>query len=288
MRVSPFILLCLVATFLCMPIAHTAVALLREIGDTQYWLIAHLLVGSLGFAIILYGLKQQELQGSISGFIGAHLVFIGFFEGGFAFFAKLLNIQPLLHPKTGEVLLAPALQVNEASFFILLPLLLLIYANKHIRCNMMIWLRKRFATDLGKSKSEATNRPFAQIVATETIFVIWTIYSLSLVTLDYRLLGAEHWLSMLIYTGLLAWPLYLSYRIFKLKQLGSIFRYAIPVSILYWTWIEMFASMDMITEFYLLPKTFPLLNMVLVLIAVSSFYWLYQRSAYSKSYIASS
>lgn len=271
------ILLCIIATFLMMPIAHLLVALLKEVKEPNLWIWGHLILGLLGCVVIWAGLKKQGLQASVLGFVGAHLIFLGFFELSFAWFAKLLNVPPLLDPESGKVVLSPALQVNEATFFILLPLLFLVYANKNVRCNMLVWLRKQFRADLGQITLPVSNRPIAQIVATETIFIIWSIYSLSLLTLDHRILGATHWLSMLIYIGLLVWPLYLNYRIMKFQQAGIIFRYAIPVSVLYWAWVEMFASMDMITELYLRPFEYPLFNITLIFAAVVSLVLVYRH-----------
>ena len=37
---------------------------------------------------------------------------------------------------------------------------------------------------------------------------------------------------------------------------GAILRYAIPIGVLLWSWVEMLASMDAISEYYLRPYDF--------------------------------
>lgn len=151
-------------------------------------------------------------------------MFTGFFEFTFALFGDLFNIPPLLNPETCNVLLSPGLQVNEASFFILLPLFLLFYANRQVHCNMIVWLRKHLRMETGDPTEPSKGRPYARIVASETLFIIWMVYAISLITMDPRVLGPTHWLSMTIYTWFLIWPIYLIYRIRLIHAPGAALR----------------------------------------------------------------
>lgn len=252
-----FSVICIVATLAMMPVAHSIVGLLHSIQGEWIWGYANIAIGFSGFACIWFGLRKPEIQACVLGFIGAHLMFIGFFEFTFALFGSVFGIEPLRNPDTGTVLLSPGLQVNEASFFILLPLFLLFYANRQVQCNMIVWLRKHLRMEVGKPTESFQDRPYARIVASETLFIIWMIYAISLVTLDPRILGPTHWLSMTIYTWFMVWPLYLMYRITKIRVPGAAIRYAIPIGVLLWSWVEMLASTDMIVEYYLHPYDFP-------------------------------
>lgn len=276
-----FALLCIVATLAAMPVGHSLVRLLHEIPDQWLWSYANVAVGLLGFACVWAGLRQRELQACVLGFIGANLMFTGFFEFTFALFAEVFAVQPLVSPTTGNVLLTPGLQINEASFFILLPLFLLFYANRQVRCTMIVWLRRKLRLDTGPPTEPSRDRPYARIVASETLFVIWMIYAISLITMDPRVLGPTHWFSMGVYLWFFIWPLYLSYRIVKLKVPGAIFRYAVPIGVLFWAWVETLASMDLIHEYYLQPLDYPLATAVTAALAAGTLLVIYRRARQS-------
>lgn len=265
-----------VLALLMMPIGHMAVMLLRLIDDPWLFACANVTVGLLGFAVMWSGVDKPELKASLLGFVAGHLMFVGFFEFGFELAARAFALEPLRNPVTGEVVLAPSLQINEASFFILLLLFLLSYANKQVRCNMIVWLRKVLRMKAGLATEAAKDRSYTTITAGETIFVIWMIYAISLITLDPRILGVSHPVSSLIYCWFLVWPIYLSFRIGKIKPPGLCFRYAIPVGVLFWCWVEMFASVDMLVEFYLQPQRYPWRCLAVVLLAIGLFVLVYR------------
>lgn len=276
MRVPWFAVVCVLATLFIMPVDHSIVRLLHSIEDPWLWAYANVAIGFAGFACVWLGLRRPELQACALGFLGAHLMFVGFFEFTFALFAEVFAIEPLLNPATGDVLLTPGLQVNEASFFILLPLFLLFYANHQVRCNMIVWLRNKLRMEAANPTEPSKDRSYARIVATETLFIIWMIYAISLVTMDPRVLGPTHWFSMVVYTWFFVWPLYLAYRITKIRVPGSIFRYAIPVGVLFWSWVETLASMDLILEYYLHPGDFPVSSGLTALAAVTALGMVYR------------
>jgi hypothetical protein len=274
--VPAFAALCIIATLAAMPVGHSLVRLLEEISDPWLWGYANVAVGLLGFACVWVGLRQRELQACVLGFIGANLMFTGFFEFTFALFAEVFAVEPLRSPTSGNVLLTPGLQINEASVFILLPLFLLFYANRQVRCTMIVWLRRKLRLDTGPPTEPSRDRPYARIVASETLFVIWMIYAASLVTMDPRVLGPTHWFSMVVYGWFFIWPLYLVTRIIKLKVKGAIFRYAIPVGVLFWAWVETLASMDVVYEYYLHPLEYPLATSLTAALAGATLLWIYR------------
>ena len=267
-----FWLLSILLVLSMMPVGHLVVMLLREIESNQLWIIAHLSIGLLGIWLVLKGNEKAETPASIFGFVAAHLIFIGFFELTFAFVAQVLNIAPILDPKTNAVLLAPSLQVVELSGLLLLPLLLLMCVSAEVRCNMMLWCRRKLAIKLPVNTA-SKKRAYASITANETIFVIWTIYVISLVCLDPRVLGPTHWLSMLIYTAFMFWPFYLIYRVRKFSSSGYVFRYSIPIGVLLWSWVEMLSSMNLIVEYYLYPFEYPFASTLTLLTAIALGYF---------------
>lgn len=271
-----FAALCVLAALVSMSVGHSLVSLLHLIQDPWLWGFSNVAVGLLGFACVWWGLRRPELQACVLGFLGANLMFTGFFEFTFALFARAFALQPLVNPATGNVLLTPGLQVNEASVFILLALFLLYFANRQVRCTMIVWLRRKLRLHPGDPTEPARDRPYARIVATETLFVIWAIYCVSLVTMDPRVLGPAHWASMLVYAWFFVWPLYLSYRITRIQVPGAVLRYAIPVGVLYWAWVETLAAMDAITEYYLHPVDYPVATGITAAVAALALLLVYR------------
>jgi hypothetical protein len=259
-----------------MPVGHTLVRLLHEIRDPWLQGYTNMAVGLLGFAFVWVGLRRPELQACVLGFFGANLMFAGFFEYMFALFADVFNVQPLLSPSTGNVLLTPGLQINEASFFILMPLFLLFYSNRQVRCNMIVWIRKQLRMETGSPTEPTKDRQYSRIVATETLFIIWMIYAISLVTMDPRVLGPTHWFTMIVYLWFFIWPLYLCCRIVRITVPGTIMRYAIPVGVLFWAWVETLASLDLVSEYYLHPLDYPVACAVTAAVAFLSLLLIYQ------------
>jgi hypothetical protein len=265
-------------TLLVMPVAHTVTGLIEHVPRYGFWVSAHLALGVGGFAAIWFGLRRPEIQACVLGYLGGSMMFVGFFELGFALFADVFNVQPIYHAGTGQLLMPPALQINEASILMLIPLFLLIYANRQVRCNMIVWLRKTLRMDPGRPTEPARDRPYARIVATETLFIIWMIYAISLVTLDPRVLGPEHPVTMAVYVGFFVWPLYLLHRIRQISVPGTAIRYAIPTGIIFWSWFETAASMKVFEEFYLHPYEYPVSCSLVGGLCALSIWFVYRRT----------
>jgi len=63
----------------------------------------------------------------------------------------------------------------------------------------------------------------------------------------------------------------------RIRVPGTAIRYAIPVGVLYWTWVETAASMDIIVEFYLLPAEYPMACAVTAALALAMLGWIAMR-----------
>ncbi len=271
-----------------MPVSHTGVILLRTIEPIGVFSGANIALGMAGFGLMWAGLKQNEVAASLLGFIAGHLMFIGFFEFGFALAAQALAVQPIIDPSSGHVILSPSLQINEATFFILVPLLLIAYGNRQVHCNMILWLRAKFGASHGAQAATSQTHDHARITANETLFVIWTIYAISIATLDPRILGARHWLSTIIYLLFLVWPILLLPKAVAIAGAGRRIRYCIPIGILFWSWVEMLASMGLITEYYLYPFDYPILCVLTTLLAATLLWltWYYSQKHRRQSHVA--
>ena len=83
---------------------------------------------------------------------------------------------------------------------------------------------------------------------------------------------------MAVYLGFFIWPLYLLHRIRKISLPGAAIRYAIPTGIIFWSWFETAASMDVFEEFYLHPYEYPLGCTLIGALCAVSIWLVYRRS----------
>ncbi|MEM0952991.1 MAG: hypothetical protein AAGI24_02520 [Pseudomonadota bacterium] len=183
-------------------------------------------LGTLGLILIWYGLKAGDVLGSMLGYMGGTLVWVGFFEWTWWSCSHWLGIETLVID--GRAVLPPSMLLVQASSMIFLPLLLLAGTNKDTRCRMMLWCRRRLGLHIPRDAGHQHHA--ARVSATETVFIIWFVYLLNITLYDPRLVGpgpgAHHVVSVLI--GV--WALYLCTKLIRIAQIGAAIRYAIPTA----------------------------------------------------------
>jgi len=255
-----------VAVILAQPIGHSLFIIMREFtgGSQGSDAFTSFSCGCVGFVLIWIGLKKKETSATWLGFIGAILVWTGWFEFTWEFFAHLLNVQPL-YSVGGEVAMSPGLQIIQASGIIMFAFTLLYYFNRETRCTAFKWLHQRVHLDPGQA-SAAKKRDYARITAIETIVVIWFIYVVNLTLYDERILGVHHPVTYLVFFGFLIWAVYLNSRLIKYARMAPAVRYAIPTTVITWLDIEVLSRWGMLDEFWLKPEEYAL-EMSLILAA---------------------
>jgi len=221
----------LLLIFTGVALANITLALQHALVSGPSWLdsLVSLTLASVGVALVWRGLTCDEVSGSVAGYAGGALLWMGFFEWTWANWSVWLGIEPLM--VDGQPVLPASLLLVQASSFIFLPLVLLMAANKDTRCRMMRWCRRRL--HLATPATDARHRHnAARVAATETVFVIWFIYLLNIALYDPRLLGAAPEVYYGAVTVIAAWGLYLVNRLRRIRHTGMAIRYAIPTAYL--------------------------------------------------------
>lgn len=188
-----------------------------------------LAMGVFAAELIWRGLQAGDVAGSIIGYAGGALLWMGFLEWSWANFPLWLGIDPLVID--GQVMLPPSMLLVQASAAIFLPLVILTAANKDTRCRMMIWLRRRLHLPT-PARTPHHSHNSARVSATETLFVIWFIYLLNISLHDPRLLGREALLHYGMVGIIAAWGIYLLGKLLQIRDRGLAIRYAIPTAYL--------------------------------------------------------
>lgn len=255
----PFVgVIAFIAVLMGQPLGHTLYVLLKPIFGPadEVSFPASFLCGLVGFILVWVGLKKQETSATWLGFIGAILIWTGWFEFSWELFAHLLNVQPL-YTAAGDLAMSPGLQVIQASGIIMLAVTALLYFNRETRCTAFKWLHRKAHMNPGKASS-GKDRDYARITALETIFVIWFIYVINLTLYDERILGADHPVTYAVFFGFLIWAIYLNTRLIKYARMAPAVRYAIPTTVITWLCVEVLSRWGILTEFWLMPADYAL------------------------------
>ncbi len=245
-------------------LGHTAWKLNRQMfGD--YHAYAEIAIGAAGFALVWRGLNQPEVTASWMGFLGGLLIWVGWYEFTFDFFAGFFAIpdwtSPTGMPGTGGLVLL-------MSTMPLMMALLLVYgfANRQTKCNFLRWFQRRLHLDPGMP-TPGNGRSFARIVAMETLFVTWFCYQFWL----YVGYLTPMTFVMVAYVGWVAWTLYILSRLLKITRVGHAVRYGIPVGIVGWGVVEMPSHMGLYSEIWLKPLDYPLPSLIALAVFIGGF-----------------
>ncbi|MDG2319264.1 MAG: hypothetical protein P8L79_03295 [Rhodospirillaceae bacterium] len=256
----PFIgIIAFVTVIMAQPLGHSLFVMLKTLFGSADGMSfsASFLCGLVGFAMVWVGLKKKETAATWLGFIGAILIWTGWFEFTWEFFAHLLNVQPIVNEVTGALVMGPGLQIIQASGILMFATTLLLYFNRDTRCTAFKWIHRHGHMNPGKA-SPGKDRDYARITALETIFVIWFIYVVNLTLYDERILGIEHPVTYATFFGFLIWAVYLNTRLIKYARMAPAVRYAIPTTIITWLDIEVLSRWGILDEFWLKPAEYAL------------------------------
>jgi hypothetical protein len=214
------------------------------------------LIGLLGLGLIIWGLlTRNESLATFSGFFAGVLIWTGWVEFGYIFFAERLAVAP--HMQAGEVVTKPeyVLLVSSSVFF--LATIPYFFFNRRTGCNFFRWFHRRLHyQNLGVPKM--VRRPVALLTATETMYILWFFYLLLLISFDPEFLGDRHPVTYTICFGSLLWSSFLIYKLLRINSFAFALRYAIPTVIVFWNAVEIFSRWRLLREIWLYPGEYAL------------------------------
>ncbi len=244
------------------------------IDNSIYWSAFGL--GLVGLIIIIWGIRRNtEIAGTWAGFMGASLLWTGWVEFSIHFHSRYFGVKALCAP--GEWAYACAenpatkpeyfLMQGSVGFMIAIGFFFLF--NKETRCNAFRWVHRVFRLNVGKP-SPGLTRNFANIVAAETIAILWFFYVYLMFVYDETMFGEHHWFTYASFVGFGAWSLYLIQRLIRFKRVTIALRYAIPTAIIFWNTIEIMGRWNWFKEFWIHPLDYKL-ESILVTLSVVGF-----------------
>ena len=234
----------------------------------KYWV--PFLIGCLGVWLVLRGMGRDEVKGTLLGYMGAVLIWMSWFESGLPLLAKYNEIKMFL-PEQGNKMagLMGEHVILEASGIFCFVILFFLMLNKDVRCRMLLWLRRRTLRDEVVGKPTQGYRPnVARVAAFEYIMVTWFMYVITLVLVDPRLLGLYHPVTYALTGLIIAWGVYLAWKLTKQREVGMSIRYAIGAVGVLWFIPEILALYEVFYEFYLYVDRHPIAMAFILLMVI--------------------
>lgn len=265
-------LLGLFVGFITQPLGHTVYRLI-EAAAGNYYPVAAAATGVVGLAIIWSGLKRDEHTATMRGLLGGWLLWIGWFEFSFKFFAELYAVPPYaVEPGVPKGYSAtPQANLLQAT----LPLMLALFAlyglfNLQTKCNFMRWFHRNLRFSPGMPTPE-NHRSFARITAMEVLFVTWFCYLFWLYLIYFGTQGTGVMVVMSVYTIWSLWAFYLVYKCTQQVRVAPAARYGLGAGIVLWAVAEMPAHFGAYEEMWLKPFKFPIFNVIAGTFFVTAF-----------------
>lgn len=257
-------ILAFIVVLFVMPLGHTLMILIELVFGQKYQFLSAGCIGLLGAIFLYIGLKRNnETSSTWYGFFAGVLLWTGWVEFSFVFYALQLGIDPLL--ENGKIVTKPEYLIMPSSLGLLLSTTLYFFLNKQTQCRFFTWFHRNFRMRLSNTKN-SNYRNYSVITAFETIYITWFFYLLLLIAYDEKLFGDKHWFTYFLFAAFLIWSMYLFIRLIKFSKIAPAVRYAIPTVIIFWNSIEILGRWNFFEEFWLHPNKY-YLELIIVLFA---------------------
>ena len=116
-------------------------------------------MGLVGAVLLWIGMRQDsEVSATWLGYFAAWLMWTGWVEFSFVYYAHSLEVAPLLDA-AGEIATKPEYLVMMSSLGVMLATLVYFLFNRETRCNFFRWFHRW----LGMGYRQAQRRPQAQL-----------------------------------------------------------------------------------------------------------------------------
>ena len=265
-----------------MPLGHAAMILMEKMLGHEWLYMAAFLLGVLGLVILLAGVfSRKEGTATFAGLFGGLLVWTGWIEFAFVYYANRFGVPPLV--VDGEVVTKPEYLIMPSSVgFWAIFMLVYVFSTKS-GCNFFCWIQRKL--HYGGSRKEASEgqpvqiqpllRNHAMTTFMELNVILWTCYLVLLFAYDDAFLGDHHPVTAFIAFGSLAWSVYLFIKLLKIKKIAYAIRYSIPTVIIFWNFVEILGRWDLLTEIWVEPSHYWLemtaMSLAFIVLAIALF-----------------
>lgn len=260
---------------LTMPLGHAAVILLQSALGKDHVVLAGLLSGLAGTAMLLFGMRvSKELVATLLGLFGALFVWAGWIEIGFEYYAKRLGIEPVM--LNGELVTKAEYLLMPSSVGFFAVVMLYYLFGVRTGCRFFLWFQRLLGIDKVLEQPVRLSRSSAMTTFMEFIVLLWGFYMVLLFAYDDQFAGDRHPVTCFIAFGSLLWSVLLFVKLIKIIRLDCAIRYAIPTVIIFWNVVEILGRWNVFTEIWIDPSNYVpeivLMTVVLLILILSVLY----------------
>lgn len=265
-----------ILVLLLMPIGHIIMSFFTKNYSLEYQMLFAGILGFCGFFIILlFSRVQNEITSSLLGLLAGIIIWTGWVEFAFVYFAERLEIKPLMDGD--EIVTRPEYLLMISSVGLVITILSTLIVNYSTRCNMFMWIQDKFKLNIPKIGIKKTN--YTSLTALESIIIIWFFYIVLLIIYDDHLFGDKHFVTYAVFFLSLLWSFFLFRNLIRIRHLGKAIRYAIPTVVIFWNAVEILGRWNFFEEFWVEPNKYYLESIIILL----CFVFLFAKVYFDKS-----
>ena len=272
-----------------MPLGH---ALMKVMETTMTASVLHysaFAMGAVGLAMVIAGVfVKGDTKQTLWGLFGGLLFWTGWVEFLFAYYAARYGVHydlvgsgivtttteylngigvshqtlingvdikdiPVAELKamTGS---RPEYLIMPATFGIWMMFMVIYIFNTRTGCHAYNWLQKVFFRD---KRNEIVSRSMSHHASITTFLelnvMMWTLYLALMFMYDPVFLGDSHPVTLIVAVGCLVGSVFMFRYQLKLGAWGANIRMAVSTVIIFWTFIEVFARNNLLSEFWVDP-----------------------------------
>lgn len=239
----------LIVLFL-MPLGHAAMIVMEHVLDSRQLFIGAFAIGLSGIAMTVWGMYvKKETGATFLGLIGSIFVWTGWIEFGYVYFAGRYHISPLT--ENGEVVTKPEYLLMPSAVGIWSIIMMLYLFGKRSNCGFFTAIQRFLRIS---KRLDSTKKSSPSIVTfMEMNVLLLTSYLVLLFAYDSAFLGDRHPATCFIAFASLAWSGCLFLRLLRIRNIAYAIRYAIPVVIIFWTFVEILGRWNLFREIWVHP-----------------------------------
>lgn len=269
-----------VMVLLMMPLGHAMMKLMEILLPPAPLHYAGFAIGVVGLIMVIIGVfVKGDTRQTIWGLIGGLLVWTGWVEFLFMYYANRYGTQPQLDPVTGQVITKPEYLIMPATFGLWMMVMMLYIFSTRNGCNFINWWQRRL---FGKNKTKIAARPMTRhnsiITFMEIMMILWTSYLLLMFCYDEEFIGDHHPVTYLVGIACFVGSLFIFKKQLRIASWGYNIRMSVATVIVFWTPVEILGRNNFLNEIWLSPLNHKWeLGLTLLFFAVLIIYLIYKE-----------
>ncbi len=267
---SPYIgIIAFLIILFTMPLGHAAMIIMEKFFGKELIYSAAFYVGTTGFFLLVIATQiKKQLTSVFLGLLSGLLIWTGWIEFAYVYFANRFGVEPLI--ENGEITTKPEYLIMPSSIGFLIVLLIYFLFNTKTTCPFFGWFQKKLKIQSTTTNNGNKPNNLAVTTVVELITILWFFYMVLLVLYDNNFFGDRHPVTYIVAIASLIWSVILFTKLIKIKNLAYALRYAIPVVIIFWNFVEIIGRWNILTEIWIEPAEYKT-EMTLIFLALLFF-----------------